>query len=129
MPEWFPGPAFKTKRRNGEFRSRRSPRNPSTRRRDYFIDSNWVPAQQEAGKDSASLTSSRLDKLSQHPDAKYCRDMEKAISNVGGTAYVGGFETTSSTLAVFILAMMSYPTVQQRAHAELDRIVGSKRMP
>lgn len=63
------------------------------------IDSNWVPAQQEAGKDSASLTSSRLDKLSQHPDVKYWRDMEKAISNVGGTAYVGGFETVSGHMS------------------------------
>ncbi|KAG1745498.1 cytochrome P450 [Suillus paluster] len=36
---------------------------------------------------------------------------------------------TTSTLMVFVLAMVSYPDVQQRAQAEIDSVVGSDRLP
>ncbi|KAJ7366129.1 cytochrome P450 [Mycena albidolilacea] len=87
VPEWFPGAAFKTKAKKWRVPVTKVPTEPFNAAKRSF----------EAGKDSASLTSSWLDKLPQHPDAKYCRDMEKAIRNVGGTAYVGGFETTASS--------------------------------
>ena len=34
-----------------------------------------------------------------------------------------------STLQCFYLAMASYPEVQERAHAELDAIIGPQRLP
>ncbi|SRR6266702_970408 len=40
-----------------------------------------------------------------------------------------GGETTSSTLLWWLLAMLAYPEVQHRAHAELDEVVGSARPP
>ena len=40
-----------------------------------------------------------------------------------------GAETTSATLAFWILAMVTYPEVQKRAHAELDAVVGRTRTP
>jgi cytochrome P450 len=40
-----------------------------------------------------------------------------------------GFETTSSTLMWWALAMVTFPEVQRRAQAELDAVVGRARLP
>lgn len=44
-------------------------------------------------------------------------------------AFAAGFETTTSTLLVFLLAMVLHPEVQAKAHAEIDRVVGRDRLP
>lgn len=36
---------------------------------------------------------------------------------------------TSSTLAVFLMAMVLFPDVQDKAQAEIDKVVGSGRLP
>ncbi|KAI9443590.1 cytochrome P450 [Lactarius indigo] len=46
-----------------------------------------------------------------------------------GTMVSAGGETTSTTLLWWVLAMLAYPEVQTRAHAELDEVVGSARPP
>ena len=40
-----------------------------------------------------------------------------------------GFETTSSTMMWWVLAMVAFPEVQRRAQAELDAVVGRARPP
>ena len=40
-----------------------------------------------------------------------------------------GFETTSTTLMWWTYAMVAFPEVQSRAHAELDAVVGRGRLP
>ena len=40
-----------------------------------------------------------------------------------------GFETTSTTLMWWTLAMVAFPEVQRRAQAELDGVVGRARLP
>ena len=40
-----------------------------------------------------------------------------------------GAETTSTTMAWWMLAMIAYPETQFRAHAELDAVVGRGRVP
>jgi cytochrome P450 len=39
------------------------------------------------------------------------------------------FPQTASTLIIFVLAMMLYPEVQERAQKEIDAIVGKDRLP
>ncbi|KAH9054050.1 cytochrome P450 [Lactarius deliciosus] len=46
-----------------------------------------------------------------------------------GTMLSAGGETTSTTLQWWVLAMLAYPEVQSRAHAELDEVVGGARPP
>lgn len=46
-----------------------------------------------------------------------------------GTLLEAGSDTTSSTIYAFMLAMLLYPDVQRKAHEEIDRVVGSDRMP
>ncbi|KAH9066041.1 cytochrome P450 [Lactarius deliciosus] len=46
-----------------------------------------------------------------------------------GDMFAGGGETTSTALQWWILALLVYPSVQARAHAELDEVVGRGRTP
>ncbi|TCD61769.1 hypothetical protein EIP91_007971 [Steccherinum ochraceum] len=54
---------------------------------------------------------------------------EQVIKNVGGVIYSAGADTTVTALTNFFLAMMFYPSAQARAQVELDRVVGSSRLP
>ncbi|GAB7348630.1 hypothetical protein MBLNU459_g7004t1 [Dothideomycetes sp. NU459] len=48
---------------------------------------------------------------------------------ISGTLLEAGSDTTSSTLYAFVQAMLLFPAVQAKAHAELDRVVGAARLP
>ncbi|EMD39273.1 hypothetical protein CERSUDRAFT_104492 [Gelatoporia subvermispora B] len=54
---------------------------------------------------------------------------EQIAKNVAGVAYAGMTSSTISTLQFFFLAMVQFPEVQRRAQAELDKVVGSHRLP
>ncbi|KAF9243459.1 cytochrome P450 [Melanogaster broomeanus] len=54
---------------------------------------------------------------------------EVALKSSSATAFIGQFHRTTSTLTVFVLAMMLYPEVQERAQREIDTIVGMDRLP
>ncbi|KAI6016205.1 cytochrome P450 [Pisolithus marmoratus] len=53
-------------------------------------------------------------------------DREKVAKEVAATAFM---ETTTSTMLVFLLAMVLYPAVQRKAQEEIDRVVGTDRLP
>ncbi|RYC65168.1 hypothetical protein CHU98_g1038 [Xylaria longipes] len=48
---------------------------------------------------------------------------------ITGTLLEAGTDTTANTLTWFLCAMLVFPEVQERAKAELDRVVGADRMP
>ncbi|KIJ14474.1 hypothetical protein PAXINDRAFT_24300, partial [Paxillus involutus ATCC 200175] len=54
---------------------------------------------------------------------------EETIKAIATTVFLGGAETSSSTLLVFLLAMVLNPNVQSKAQEEIDRVVGSGRLP
>ncbi|KAG2055473.1 cytochrome P450 [Suillus hirtellus] len=54
---------------------------------------------------------------------------ECALKKAATSAIVGSYETTTSVLMAFALAMVSYPYVQKRAQAEIDSVVGRDRLP
>lgn len=43
--------------------------------------------------------------------------------------YNAGSHTTVSTISNFILAMILYPEVARKAREEMDRVVGTERLP
>ncbi|KAF8462220.1 cytochrome P450 [Russula ochroleuca] len=65
--------------------------------------------------------------LIEHQD-RY-RLSEREMAYLGGTMFGAGFETTSTTLMWWTLAMVAFPEVQRRAQAELDAVVGRERLP
>jgi cytochrome P450 len=54
---------------------------------------------------------------------------ENALKKAATTAIVASYETTASTLMVFVLAMVLCPDVQKRAQAEIDSAIGRDRLP
>ncbi|KZV85576.1 cytochrome P450 [Exidia glandulosa HHB12029] len=54
---------------------------------------------------------------------------EEFISNVAGTLYGGGVDTTYSTILTFLLAASINPRVQAKAQEEIDRVIGKERLP
>ncbi|KAG9316121.1 cytochrome P450 [Chiua virens] len=54
---------------------------------------------------------------------------EVVIKSVAGTTYAAAVETSSSALSAFMMAMVMFPDVQQKAQAEIDAVTGGGRMP
>ncbi|KAH7912798.1 cytochrome P450 [Hygrophoropsis aurantiaca] len=81
-----------------------------------------------SGTAGPSLVSNCLQKM-ESEDAEHARHFKKAIKDVSATAFVGGSESTSSVLQVFVLAMVLNPSVQERARAEIDAVLGGDRLP
>ncbi|KAG8961517.1 hypothetical protein FRC00_011993 [Tulasnella sp. 408] len=52
-----------------------------------------------------------------------------AILAFRGTMYDWALETTEATMQSFIRAMTVFPSVQKAAQAEIDRVIGSSRLP
>ncbi|EUC59551.1 cytochrome P450 family oxidoreductase [Rhizoctonia solani AG-3 Rhs1AP] len=51
------------------------------------------------------------------------------IPYAAGSIYAGAADTTVSAISTFFIAMLHYPEVQKAAQAEIDRVVGSDRLP
>ncbi|TFK78644.1 cytochrome P450, partial [Polyporus arcularius HHB13444] len=49
--------------------------------------------------------------------------------NTCATAFEGGADTTFSTIQAFFLAMSLNPSIQKKAQAELDAVIGPHRLP
>ncbi|KAK2011616.1 cytochrome P450 [Colletotrichum eremochloae] len=54
---------------------------------------------------------------------------EHDIKFAAAILYGGGADTTTSTISSFVLAMLMFPDVQKKAQMEIDRVVGSDRLP
>ncbi|KIK93480.1 hypothetical protein PAXRUDRAFT_828945 [Paxillus rubicundulus Ve08.2h10] len=54
---------------------------------------------------------------------------EQDIKDCATTGVLAGSDLIHSTLVTFVMAMVLHPDVQDRAHAELDRVVGRDRLP
>ncbi|KAG6868227.1 hypothetical protein C0993_006003 [Termitomyces sp. T159_Od127] len=65
-----------------------------------------------------------LDNKAQETEAKL-----DLIQTVSAILYVAGADTTSASLAFFVLAMVLYPECQAKAQEEIDAVIGSDRLP
>lgn len=77
----------------------------------------------------------------QHGTAKpsFCADLIRSQEKedfsdaqagyISGTLLEAGSDTTSNTLYGFVQAMVLFPDVQRKAQEEIDRVVGSHRLP
>ncbi|KAH7929991.1 cytochrome P450 [Leucogyrophana mollusca] len=79
-----------------------------------------------AGTATPSLVTDALRKIEGKDESG---EMRQAIKEVAATAFAAGAETTNNTLRAFVLAMVLYPEVQQRAQMLIDSVVGSDRLP
>lgn len=106
---------------------------------------NWRSYGQRVFEQDSAVYVDLWNKLKQETDAGiakdcftktfYLNDPAKAGIDDLAAAYTcgglieAGSETTGTTLNNFMLSMVLFPEVQKRAQEELDRVVGSERLP
>ncbi|KAF8885537.1 cytochrome P450 [Gymnopilus junonius] len=117
LPSWFPGTYPATQARS--FR-------PTIQvMHDYpFQD---VKNQIAEGTAKESFLSTHLEGL-HHEGQNYAYTVED-IKGATGVIYSAGADTTWSTLAIFMLAMVLYPSAQAAAQKEIDEFMGPDRLP
>ena len=91
----------------------------------------FVQKQMEHGTHSPSFVSTSLEG---RPHGEYqsklsAKDEDEALKATAAVMYVAAVETTSITLKAIVLAMIKFPEVQRKAQEEIDKVVGSDRLP
>ncbi|KAH7920419.1 cytochrome P450 [Leucogyrophana mollusca] len=116
FPSWFPG-----MRMNGRAAEAR-------RYAKDWVETTFQYTQQAmaAATFAPCMISDAMRKAEGNSDAG---ELTEAMKHIAATMFMAGAETTQSTLRVFILAMILYPEVQERAQALIDSIVGTDRLP
>jgi len=113
VPEWLPGAAWKKK----------VPKYRKTLHDTVNSTYDWVKQQIVAGTAQQSFTS---DMLNNQPVTV---EEDHIIKWAAASLYTGGVDTIPSTIQSFFLAMTLHTSMQQKAQAELDAVVGTDRLP
>ncbi|KAF4610285.1 hypothetical protein D9613_010679 [Agrocybe pediades] len=93
-----------------------------------YVPFNRTKQLMAAGSAPESFSSTLLQEL----DAKSDQEREEAetiIRDCATVAYGGASDTTVSVESSFLLAMLLYPQVQERAQKEIDSVVENDRLP
>lgn len=117
-PTWLPGAGWKLKAL--------AVREIGKQMVDYPY--NMVKTNMAAGTAQPSFVSNLIEQLSGEK-GQLTQDDEQLIKSTAGTLYGAGAETTQNVFTAFILAMIRYPHIFKKARAEMDRVVGTERLP
>lgn len=112
VPDWVPGTGFK--------KTARQWRKDSDEVMNVPVD---FVEQKMAVNDAKPSYVERL--LSADHDAEDKMHIEQSAAAL----YAGGADSTAAGLSFFILAMTAFPDVQKKAQEEIDRVVGTGRLP
>ncbi|PFH57966.1 hypothetical protein XA68_14327 [Ophiocordyceps unilateralis] len=118
IPEGLPGTEFK--------KTTRSLR----RLAKQMIEIPYVFTQRQmaAGSRQESFVSRLMNDLSGR-GRQLSPDDETIIKGAAGSLFLAGADTIVSTLTVFFLAMVMVPEAQTRGQEEVDRVIGTGRLP
>ncbi|KAJ6452467.1 cytochrome P450 [Mycena sanguinolenta] len=116
VPAWFPGAQFK--------RDAQEWKKLAGSMADVPFEE--TKKQMDFDKAPLSFVADRLSALKDAPDLYYT---ESDVRGTAATMYVGGSDTAVSSLATFVLGMLSNPNAQRVAQAEIDSVTGGKRLP
>jgi cytochrome P450 len=113
LPDWCPGTGFKKTARRMTVQLRQCTNQPYE----------FVKQQMREKKHKTSFLSEAIE--NNGSDTK----MDFINKNAALSLYLGGSDTTVSSLKTFFLAMTVFPEIQKKAQEELDRVIGSSRLP
>ncbi|KZP23290.1 cytochrome P450 [Athelia psychrophila] len=116
VPSWFPGAGFKRKAKQWK------------RYSDDMLEAPFKALKEDIANGVAKPSFAQRCLQNMDPNIDIAHQ-EKAIKGVSASMYGAGSDTSVTFLATFVLAMVQYPAVQQRAQAELDRVLGPDRLP
>jgi len=114
IPTWAPGAGFK---RNAAVWKAKM---------EEFVDKpyEFMKASISSGRYVPSFCSTILDDVSKRNE-----QFEYDLKWTANSMYSASLDTTITTVSHFILAMIQYPETLAKAQAEIDRVVGSERLP
>ncbi|KAG7099922.1 hypothetical protein E1B28_001717 [Marasmius oreades] len=115
IPSWFPGASWKKWGSDSRTVSMNLVRLPYQRVKDKLAE----------GSQDVSWTASQLAAFGENPTPSE----EDALICAAGSLYAGGIDTTTIVIRTFILMMVRYPEIQRRAQEDIDRVVGTHRLP
>ncbi|KAF2111242.1 cytochrome P450 [Lophiotrema nucula] len=113
LPDWAPGTGFKDTARKMALQLRQCVDQPYA----------FVKHQMREKKHKTSFLSQCIQDIGD--DAQ----MEFVHKWAALALYLGGADTTVSSLMTFFLAVTVFPEVQKKAQEELDRVIGGSRLP
>ncbi|KAE9394855.1 cytochrome P450, partial [Gymnopus androsaceus JB14] len=114
IPSWVPGASFQRKARIWKADMEKLLHGPFAATKSSLIEGSVEPC----------FVTRCFEQLSD-PDSS----VEGTIEQTSGTMYLAGTDTTVIALTTFFLAMVKYPEYQKKAQQELDRVIGSDRLP
>ncbi|KAI8264873.1 Multifunctional cytochrome P450 monooxygenase [Colletotrichum sp. SAR11_239] len=113
VPEWFPGAGWKKIANKWAAELKET------------VDTGYkfVEDQLASGKKNESYLSRAMSSSEDTPENVHNNKWTAA------SLFGGGADTSVASIATFFLAMAKYPEVQQKAQQEIDRVIGSERLP
>ncbi|KAL0064462.1 hypothetical protein AAF712_008626 [Marasmius tenuissimus] len=117
VPDWMPGAGFK--KQAAEWSKLYEKFNTEPFR--------LTKADRANGVAGPSFVSNALQKASEDPQS--CWYTEQDVMNTAASMQEAGQDTTHAALLSFVLAMVLHPECQVKAREEIDRVVGSERLP
>ncbi|KAG9310093.1 cytochrome P450 [Chiua virens] len=115
LPEWLPGGSFRRKAKVCHVYTMQLIEEPFKYARDCQATG--------TGESAAAFG------LLKHTEGIDDPSQLQLLKETCATAFIAGAAAIASTLLHFMLAMVQNPEVQERAHAEIDAVVGSDRLP
>ena len=115
LPDWLPGTGFK--HTANEWRK--------TLHQFSAQPYEFVKRQIAKGTAKPSYVQAHIDEKQGDLTAEEERDIKWTAASL----FTGGADSTVSSLACFFLAMCLFPAVQGVAREELDRVIGTERLP
>ncbi|KAK1988359.1 cytochrome P450 [Colletotrichum cereale] len=121
LPEGLPGTSWKKVAREWSEQLRKT----------IEVPYSFVRQQMDKGTNRLSYVSSLVeqDNFRDGGDGTTNKSLEDAIKKTAAVMYGGGADTSASSIQSFILAMIIFPDVQNKAQKEIDAVVGSSRLP
>ncbi|KAK5655749.1 hypothetical protein OQA88_5286 [Cercophora sp. LCS_1] len=119
LPEGFPGAAFKKTARKWRKSIQAS----------AHIPYRFVRRQMAATGHGPSYVSKLVEQLKQEQGGILSAEDEEAVIWTAASLYGAAADTTTITLTIFTLAMIQDSEVQRKAQEEIDRVVGTDRLP
>jgi cytochrome P450 len=117
LPEWLPGSSFKATARLWR----------QTLMDVVDVPYKFVQDRIASGEVRTSFVSKSIEQA--RKESTFDHEAEHAIKWSAASMYAGGADTSVSTMVAFFLAMSMFPDVQRKAQEEIDRVVGTSRLP
>ncbi|GJE97963.1 cytochrome P450 [Phanerochaete sordida] len=117
LPAWLPGAGFKRTAAEWKVHVDGMFNTP-------FDEFKATMGDEKAQECFTALVLSRRGKHEEHNE-----EIDQIARNLAGTAFAAGSDTSVATLTIFIYALIQFPHAQAAAQAELDSVLGQRRLP